>query len=76
MATEQETCLRIVDGLKSQNPGKQFAFNDTYSAIGCWCDHLKRFVRCAMIGLDGKWYHVGYDIRVNGQVPSANWIAA
>lgn len=60
------------------NPGKHLAIGRSkesgeVTAIGAWTAQVSRYVSCAMVGIDGKWYSLPGEILVNGVLPAIDW---
>jgi hypothetical protein len=68
------SALELAQKSKAARPDIRYAAEADGGSVAGFDEAQGRFVRCAYLGIDGRWYSSPYEILVDGQVPAATWI--
>jgi hypothetical protein len=68
------TAIELAVKAKQAKPTVRYAAEADGASVAGFDDDKGRFVRCAYLGIDGKWYSSPYEVLIDGKVPAGEWI--
>jgi hypothetical protein len=74
MKGDLKTAEAVARAYKETNPTHRFAFDEHNKLIACYEDSVNRFVSFISGSITGDWVSMPYEIKVNGKLPTTDWI--